>query len=249
MAAGKALPVSEGPLYLEVRRSILALLASGEWKAGEKLPTEAELAERFGVGISTVRAGLADLSAAGVVVKRQGKGTFVVTHDRANHQFRFSNLYANDGTKLSTSRKVYSLRRVRANLGTRKLLRLEGEGPEVLEAKALLTVGERPVALMDLILPADLFSGLERRELEQEEINFYSFYQRRYGVMVLRMEERISARTADAEAAHRLELPSGHPLLLVERIAYTFGNRPVEVRRRLYEGLHHHYLFTHDQID
>jgi DNA-binding GntR family transcriptional regulator len=71
MNAGKPMP--EGPLYLGVKRRILERLAAGEWKPGDRLPTEPELAARFGVAISTVRAGLADLSSAGIVVKRQGE--------------------------------------------------------------------------------------------------------------------------------------------------------------------------------
>jgi GntR family transcriptional regulator len=55
------------------------------------------------------------------------------------------------------------------------------------------------------------------------------------------MEERISARCADATMARRLGLAGGHPLLCVRRIAYTYNNVPVEIRYRTYEGLNHHY--------
>lgn len=249
MTGKKPTPLPEGPLYLSVKRRILEQLAAGEWKPGDRLPTEPELAARFGVAISTVRAGLADLSSAGIVIKRQGKGNFVATHDLGAQQFRFSNMYDNGGRKLVATREIHSLRRIRASSAIRKLLALNDNASEVIEAKAVMNLDQRPIAILELVLPAELFVGLERKELEQEEINFYSLYQRRFGITVLRMEERIAARIADAESARRLDVKPGHPLLLVERTAFTFGNRPVEVRRRLYEGLQHHYLFTHDELE
>lgn len=247
MNAGKPMP--EGPLYLGVKKMILERLAAGEWKPGDRLPTEPELAARFGVAISTVRAGLADLSSAGIVVKRQGKGNFVATHDLAHQQFRYQHVCTTDGVKLSTSRRVLSLRKVRASAETRKLLALGADAPDVLEMRAVLEAESRPVALMELILPFALFRGADRAELESSDENLYSYYQREFGVTVVRMQERVSACVANEEAARSLGVKKGHPLLLVERIAYTYGNRPVEIRRRLYEGTRQHYLYTHDELD
>jgi GntR family transcriptional regulator len=242
-------PMPKGPLYQGVKRRILERLAAGEWKPGDRLPSEPELAARFGVAISTVRAGLADLSSAGVLVKRQGKGNFVATHDLAHQQFRFQHVYSNDAGKVSTTRKVISLRKVRASIDTRRHLELRDDVSDVLEMHAVLHAEERPIALMELILPFDLFKGLSRAELENGEENLYSYYQRAFGVTVLRMQEQVSTRVADARTAQALHLEIGHPLMLVNRTAYTYGNRPVELRRRLYEGLQHHYLFTHDELD
>lgn len=249
MTSAKAAPMPEGPLYLGVKRQILERLAAGEWKPGDRLPTEPELAARFGVAISTVRAGLADLSSAGIVLKRQGKGNFVATHDRANEQFRFQHVFKEDGTKLSTTRKVISLRKVRANAEIRKVLQLGEERADILQMRAVLHVDAQPVALMDLMLPFDIFRGVDRAELEAGEENLYSYYQRQFGITVLRMQERVSARVASNESAKALKLRVGHPLMLVDRIAYTYGGCPVEVRRRLYEGTSYHYLFTHDELD
>lgn len=239
----------EGPLYLGVKRRILERLAAGEWKPGDRLPTEPELAARFGVAISTVRAGLADLSSAGIVVKRQGKGNFVATHDLAHQQFRYQHVCATDGTKLSTRRKVLSLRKVRASAETKTLLALSADASDVLEMRAVLEAEGKPVALMELILPFALFHGADRTELESGDENLYSYYQREFGVTVVRMKERVCARVADEVTARALALKKGHPLLLVERIAYTYSNRPVEIRRRLYEGTQQHYLYTHDELD
>src|SRR5687767_4247405 len=73
-SARAALPDSpaQGPLYREVTRRLLDCLARGEWTPGATLPTERELAQRFGVAVSTIRAGVAQLTATGVLVRRQG---------------------------------------------------------------------------------------------------------------------------------------------------------------------------------
>ncbi len=101
---------ADAPLYKEVRRHILQSLAEGEWKPGERLPTESALAERFGVAISTVRAGVGELTAAGVLIRRQGKGTFVARHDPHSQHFRFSNIYDSKQQKASTTREIVSMR-------------------------------------------------------------------------------------------------------------------------------------------
>jgi len=241
---------SDAPLYREVRRKILDALAHGEWQPGARLPNEAALAERFGVAVSTVRAGVGELTAAGVLVRRQGKGTFVARHDRHGPQFRFSNIYDQRGRKVATAREITAMRRVRADRETTALLGLdEADAPYVHRVEAVLKIEGKPVAIMELILPCVLFPKLKQRDLEHTDENLYAVYQSQCGITVLRMEERVSARTADRQTEKVLGVKAGHPLLQVERVAFTFNNQPTEVRRRLYEGLGHHYLFTHESLD
>jgi GntR family transcriptional regulator len=241
---------TDAPLYREVKRRILQCLAEGEWKPGERLPTEPALAERFGVAISTVRAGVGELTAAGVLIRRQGKGTYVARHDPHSQHFRFSNIYNSRREKVSTTREIVSMRKVRADRETAELLQLNlRNAPQVYRVACISRSDKAAVGVMEIILPAALFPTLRQRDLEPTGENLYSVYQRACGVTVLRMEERVSARTADAQTARTLRLRAGHPLLQVERIAYTYNNVPVEIRRRIYEGLQHHYLFTHDELD
>ena len=239
-----------GPLYREVRRRILDCLSRGEWKPGDVLPNERELAERFGVAISTVRAGVGELTATGVLVRRQGKGTFVARHNAGPQQFRYSNVYDDAGTKLSTLRTVRSLQRVRADPPTIERLQLQRERqPHIYRIEATLTDGDRAVGVMELILPAHLFPKAKREDFEQTGENLYTLYQRKWGVTVMRMEEWVSARAADAKTARILKVPAAHPLMRLERVAYSFNDLPVEIRNRVYEGTAHRYLFKHDKLD
>ena len=242
--------VTDAPLYKEVRRNLLQCLAKGEWKPGERLPAEPELAARFGVAIPTVRAGVADLAAAGILIRRQGKGTFVERHDSNAQEFRFSNILNARNANISTRRTRVVFRRVKADVDIATTLALTGRDAKlVYRIAAVLEADGKPVGIMDLILPLPLFERLSKADLEQTADNLYSVYQRVCGVTVLRMEERVYARVADQATAKVLKVPLKHPIMVVDRLAYTFDDVPVEIRRRSFEGLQHQYLFTHKRFD
>src|ERR1700755_1254081 len=80
------------PLYKQVERQILNCLAQGEWKPGDRLPTESQLAERFGVAVLTVRAGIRALVETSILVRRQGSGTSVARHDRQRRRYQFTHV-------------------------------------------------------------------------------------------------------------------------------------------------------------
>ena len=241
---------SGAPLYREVRRRILELLASGEWRPGDRLPNEAQLARRFGVAISTIRAGVQELSDAGLLIRRQGKGTFVARHDFERQQFRFSNVYGQNSEKLVTRRDITGVNKVVASAPIRALLGLEKSGSSyVHQVSAILLEGDEPVAAMELFLPVERFPNLRKSHLEQTSENLYAVYQREFGVTVVRMEEKVQAHVATPRLAKALNVRAGNPILCVERIAYTYNDVPIELRRRLYEGTRHYYRFLHDRLD
>jgi GntR family transcriptional regulator len=239
-----------GPLYKEVRRRLLECLADGEWKPGDRIPSEPDLARRFGVAISTIRAGISDLAAAGVVNRWQGRGTFVARHDLHPQGFRFSNIHDARGQKVFTEREVTSFRRITADDEIARKLGLAAAGSnKVYRIEAVLRSGGATAAVMTLVLPARLFPGLRAATARQTGENLYALYQKSFDVTVIRMDEWVRARKAPAAMARTLGIATGDPVLEVERIAYTFGDVPVELRRRTYEATRHQYLFSHDRLD
>lgn len=240
---------TDAPLYKEVRRTLLQCLAKGEWKPGDRLPAEPDLAARFGVAIPTVRAGVSYLVAAGILIRRQGKGTFVARHDSTAQEFRFSNIVNAREQNISTMRTQVSFRKVRPDADTARRLALTAPGRSVFRIEAVLEAEGAPVGLMELTLPLPLFERLSKADLEQSADNLYSVYQRVCGVTVLRMEERVFARTAEEATAKALRVPLDHPIMVVDRTAYTFDDIPVEIRRRCFEGLKHQYVFTQKRLD
>jgi GntR family transcriptional regulator len=89
---------------------------------------------------------------------------------------------------------------------------------------------------------AGLFEGLTLERLKSSERSLYSLYESAFGVRMIRAEEHLRAVLADAPTAAVLEVEVGSPLLLVERVAYTYGNKPVEWRRGYYCTHEHHYF-------
>ena len=75
-----SLTPSFSPLYQQIKDLILQSLQTGEWKPGEAIPSEMDLAARYRVSQGTVRKAIDELSADNLLIRRQGKGTFVATH-------------------------------------------------------------------------------------------------------------------------------------------------------------------------
>src|SRR5258705_9089970 len=113
------------PLYQQIKTLIVRSLQAGEWKPGEAIPSEMELAARFKVSQGTVRKAIDELATENLLVRRQGKGTFVATHHEPRAQFRFLRLSPDRGQALAASSRFLECRRVRASadLATRLGLR------------------------------------------------------------------------------------------------------------------------------
>jgi len=230
---------SFSPLYRQIKGLIITRLQAGEWKAGEAIPSELELAARFGVSQGTVRKAVDEMAAESLLVRRQGKGTFVATHAEEKIQYRFLRLMPDEGTE-SLGRQLLDCKRQRAPAWIAKALQLRAGDP-VVEVRRLLHSKGQPVVLDDIWLPGGLFKGLTAERLEKHRGPFYGLFEAEFGVHMIRAQEKIRAVAADAEVAALLQLPVGTPLLSVERLSFTYGDKPVELRRGLYHTAAHFY--------
>lgn len=228
------------PLYQQIKSLILQSLQQGEWKPGEVIPSEFDLAARYKVSQGTVRKALDALTADGVLVRRQGKGTFVATHAEAQVQYRFLRLMPDASPREAMQRRFLELKRLRAGADVARALDLKS-GDGVLLLRRLLLSGGAPVVLDDIWLPARLFKGLTAERLEAYRGPMYGMFEAEFGVQMIRAEEQIRAiAAAEAEAAV-LGVAPGAPLLQVERRSFTYADRPVELRRGLYRTDAHYY--------
>ena len=240
--AGKLEAQGQEPLYKQVEKRIFQCLAAGEWRPGERIPTEPQLAERFGVAVFTIRAGISELVAAGILVRRQGKGTFVARHGR-QLRYQFTHVFTDAGVRVSPERELISLGRASATDEVAEVLDLAPARRSVVAIECRLHLDSRPIALMDIWLPSHLFSGLTARAIRESDENLYSVYQESCGINVIRIEERVHAVKAGARAARALRLDAQDPVLRIDRIAYTYNDLPVEFRRRIHIASGFHYQF------
>lgn len=229
------------PLYRQIKSLIMRGLQAGEWKPGEAIPSELELAGRFRVSQGTVRKAIDELAAENLLVRRQGKGTFVATHNEEKIQYRFLRLQSEgaEGPQ-PMQRDFLDCRRMRAPADVARALELRS-GDVAVQIRRTLAQGGRPLVLDDIWLPGHLFKGLTAERLSEYRGPLYSLFESEFGVRMIRAEEKIRAVAADAAVAPVLQVPVGAPLLSVERLALTYGDKPVELRRGLYNTETHHY--------
>ncbi len=241
---GAGLPTPAfSPLYQQIKGLILQSLQQGEWKPGESIPSEMELAARFRVSQGTVRKAIDELAAENLVVRRQGKGTFVATHAEQHVQYRFLKLLPDTGdasVEGPAQRSVIECRRVRASADISRVLALRSGDP-VMQAKRILSFAGVPTILEDIWLPGHAFKGLTGEQMANYQGPTYAMFEMDFGVRMVRAEEKIRAVLPDAEQAQLLQVTTATPLLSVERIAYTYNDVPMELRRGLYRTDTHHY--------
>jgi GntR family transcriptional regulator len=228
------------PLYQQIKLLITRSLQAGEWKPGEAIPSELELAARYKVSQGTVRKAIDALADENLLVRRQGKGTFVATHAEETIQFRFLRLTPDDGQSSGMERRFIDCRRQRAPADIARALDLKS-GDAVVQARRVLYFRGAPVILDDIWLPGHLFKGLTADRLSDYRGPMYGLFESEFGVRMIRAEEQLRAVAADAAAAELLQLKVGAPLLSVERLSRTYGDKPVELRRGLYNTQSHYY--------
>jgi GntR family transcriptional regulator len=229
------------PLYQQIKALITQSLQSGEWKPGELIPSEMELAARFKVSQGTVRKAIDELAAENLVVRRQGKGTFVSTHNEERAHFRFLRLVPDEGVPHHPDNRIIEVKRLRAPAEVARLLDLKA-GDSVVFIKRLQSFEGKPTILEELWLPGQLFKGLTAERLVEYKGPMYGLFESEFGTRMIRATEKLRAIAVDAGSSHYLQVAEGSPLLCAERVSYTYGDKAVELRRGLYSTETHHYL-------
>lgn len=241
-------PVSEraassaafSPLYQQIKGLLLQSLDKGEWRPGEAIPSELELAARYHVSQGTVRKAIDELAAENLLLRRQGKGTFVATHHEAKVRFRFLRLTPDDGKQTVSGSQILDCRRIKAPADVATLLELN-TGETAVNIRRVLSFDQIPTILDDIWLPGGVFRGLTAELLAGYRGPLYALFESEFGVSMVRADEKIRALSAADEPAQRLQVAPGTALLQVERVSFTYGDRPVEVRRGLYVTERFHY--------
>ncbi len=229
------------PLYRVVKRSLLVGIESGRYAAGKALPSEAALAASFGVSIGTLRRGVDELVAEHILVRRQGRGTFVALHSADRFLFQFFHVERSDGWRESPQVELVSFERIRIEEEAAGALRLKPGEPALQIDNRLLLQG-MAVIHDRLTLPALLFKGLTEKRFRERTSTIYHLYQTEFGITVTHAQERARAVGADRLATRLLGLALGVPVMQVRRTALTFGDKPVEYRVSTINTVQHEYV-------
>jgi GntR family transcriptional regulator len=226
------------PLYTQVRDVLVKRIVDGAWKAGELLPSEIDIAIDLGVSQGTVRKALDELEAEKFVLRRQGKGTYVASHDEARILFQFFKLVPDNGGSEFPDSRILAVTIDAANAAAAAALKLRASA-RVVRIERLRSLSGSICIAERIVLPRALFPGIERRDLPN---NLYELYRSDFGVTIVRASEMLKAVAATKRDAKYLGLKPGAPLLSVDRIAFAADGRPVEWRVSLCQTDNMHYL-------
>jgi len=226
-ANGWSLPGS--PLYREVRRQIVNAIDALEWRPGEVIPSEKILCERFGVSMGTLRKAVDELVVTGVLVRKQGLGTFVGQHSQNRYLFSFFHLVGRDGQKEYPGVVFRAFAVTAADNVTAQSLGVK-VGARLFCLSNVLSLQGKVTSMDEIYLPALQFRGLTEQRLRDRRTTLYQMYQDEFRITVARTSERIRGCAANRSLARVLQTDIGAPLLEIIRVAYTFQDRPIELR-------------------
>ena len=232
------------PLYQQIKSLVLQSLQLGEWKPGDPIPSEFELAARYKVSQGTVRKAIDELAKNHLLVRRQGKGTFVATHAEQQVQFRFLKLKPDQGDFISqgpAQRQIVDCKRLKAPKDVAQALAL-ANGDPVFQVRRVLSFGAVPTIYEDIWLPGAPFKGLTAERLSADTRPMYAMFESDFGIRMVRAQERLRAVLPSAKVCECLHVSSDTPLLKVERMAFTYHDTPMEWRIGVYRTDNRHYL-------
>jgi GntR family transcriptional regulator len=231
-------PADGRPLYSRVRFALCERIRSGIWRPGQMIPSEAGIGRELGVSQGTVRKALDSLAREQLVVRRQGRGTFVVEHTPDDVLFRFFQIYEDNGARIRPESMSTRASVMEASPPQRQRLGLP-KGARVIRIERQRLRGGVPFVAETIVLPKSRFPGLARRTGIPNTL--YDLFQSEYGILVARADERLTAIATDKRTARALQLPPGAPLLRIDRLAFALDDRPIEWRVSLVhlDGIHY----------
>jgi GntR family transcriptional regulator len=243
MANGDAVTDSSpvfSPLYQQIKALLLQSLEQGEWNAGEMIPSEVDLALRYKVSQGTVRKAIDELTADNLLVRRQGRGTFVATHQEPVNRFRFLRMQKKDGSEFKTYSSVLAVETAVPPAEVRERLQMRPNQQATVISR-LLSFGQEPAVFEYIWLPKEIFPDVTMEKLVNYKGGLYGWFEAEYNVRMIRAVEHLSANLASAEVARRLMVEPNSALLYIERVSYTYAEQPVEVRLGWYNTKYYHY--------
>ena len=222
------------PLHHQVYLDLKAALDAGEWQPGNRLPTERDLAARYGCSLITIRRALGELVREGRLERTRGRGTFVL-HPRIDRDFAghlsFTEEMQTRG--LDPETRLIAARPESAGEAVAAALDIELGSPTLYLERLRLADGQ-PLLLEQVHLPAERFPGLLASDLERGSL--YDLLTEGYGVRVARAREVLEPVLLRAREARLLGRKRGSPALLIEGIASSADGRPVEFGRTFVRG-------------
>jgi GntR family transcriptional regulator len=228
--------MAEGPRekikYRRISEELSRDIRAGAWKVGDRIPSEPELAQTYGVSRGTVRNAVEQLVNEGMLRKEQGRGTFVIsTLARLRKDLgwlaSFTSQLHEGGIRPST--RVLEAGLIPAGEAegiVREAFRLTGSD-DVICIRRLRLGNDTPYAIQTVYLLPDKCPGILDESVDLTQL--FKLYAERYDVRIIRADERICVATAGAEEATLLQIAPGEPVVIRDRVSMDQQEYPFEV--------------------
>jgi GntR family transcriptional regulator len=228
------------PLYAQVRESLRTQILDGHFDAHERIPSESELTQSFGVSRITVRQALRDLQTAGLIFTVHGKGTFA-SKPKATQNVEKLQGFEEAMTALgyATSAQTIGVREVSPTSAVRAALKL-GPTELVVEVKRVRYLDALPVSLDTSYFPLEIGRRLQGQDLTRD---IFSLLENELGTPLCSADLKLEAGLSDSESQELLAMPPGEAVLRVERLTFDANDRPIDFEYLTYRGDRYQYQF------
>ena len=231
------------PLYMQVKNLLISKISNGEWMPGDVIPSEMALSRELGVSQGTVRKAITELVENNVLRRKQGRGTFVSSHDSDRALFHFFHIVDEKGHKVLPDSRVIRCKRKSATRLEASRLNLDA-GTPVIRIERVRYISAKPNMSETITLPQAMFPGLAETGNCELPNTLYEYYEQQFGITIHNSQENLRAIAASKRDASLLGLNAGSPLLEIERVAFTLSKIPVELRVSRCSTKNHHYENT-----
>jgi len=234
------------PLYKHVKFVLLEAIQGGEWRPGDAIPSEKRLSERLSVSIGTLRKAVDELTEERILIRQQGRGTFVALSGARDfsHAFRRLMPTQQDASPASSHNvSVKALHKTRARQDEAEDLKLQPDA-EVYRIRLQHLLKDQPVAFEQVIVPAHRFPDLDEDLVHRFGGNLYQLYQDTYATTVLKVQDEVGSEPVDEGLAPLLGCDHNQPIVYVKRVAWSYQDDPVECRHSWIDPRKARYVVT-----
>ena len=222
------------PYYLQLRDLLQTLIDHGQLKPGDKLPSEAELCDEFGVSRTVVRQALQELEQEGRLYRRKGVGSFI-TRPKIVESFvqKLTGFWEDMAAqRLETHAIVLKNELTPASARVAENLRL-ASGASVIALERLRFIGDEPIQLVTSYVPQSACPDVVTADFSRGSL--YAFLEER-GLFLAYGVRTIEAVGANERESHHLRVPVGAPMILIDSVGYLADGRPIEYFHAVHRG-------------
>ena len=230
-----------GPLYKGVQRALMEQLATGDLKPGQLIPSERQLAMEYRVSIGTLRKAIDELVENRILIRQQGKGTYVASHDRERLLFYFFHIVPQKGAKSYPLVESVFFHKALADDEVAARLRI-AVGAPTFHVRNQLSLLNEVVSIDDITIDQARFERLSAAQFKERPNTIYNLYQEAFGITVVRTDERLRAEAASVDHAKLLKIKVATPVLTIRRTAFDMRDEPVELRISTVNTAAHEYF-------